>query len=266
MPFQILLYPCWDLRPAPALLLPARNRRPAGNSPGGRRCRAKSNGKPACRNGCLDGFWRWSAGLDGCLLRTEEDWQGLFDHFLEKGSLVRQRQRAAHWHALFRPGTKEAFCEAAYLTHRPIPSVAFAGCNRQALVDGAGSGLPSLPVAKVKPVFLGRITDLRAALEFPLYPPGIKGTWRLRVHDPLLQENNGVFLLEAEGDGRMHVTPAPGEEANLACGIGGLARLLSGTVSPEEAGKNPFLTGDGKLVSSFLRLFPKSGLYINDYF
>lgn len=282
MPFQIPFYTHlgWGICARHRLYrFPPETGGPPQNGPGGQEMPGKveretspASPEPAVFDRI---YRRWSAGLDGCLLRTEEDWQGLlFDHFLEKGEVwfVKDKEGVTLAYALFRPGTKESVLrEAAYLTppagYRLLQHLrAATGKPLVWTAPDQEMPFPSLPVAKVKPVFLGRITDLRAALEFPLYPPGIKGTWRLRVHDPLLQENNGVFLLEAEGDGRMHVTPAPGEEANLACGIGGLARLLSGTVSPEEAGKNPFLTGDGKLVSSFLRLFPKSGLYINDYF
>ena len=208
-------------------------------------------------------------------MRGEEDWEGLlFDHFLDGGEVwfLKEPASGPTAYALFYPGTEEKLLrEAAYLTpaagRRLLQHLA--AKNGKPLVWSA----PDKPLhfslpepAAVKPVFLGRITDLRAALEFPLYPPGPPGAWRLRVEDPLLPENNVVFLLAREDNGRMRVTPARDTEADLTCAIGGLARLFSGTISPEEAIKNRLLTGDKELVASFLRLFPKGGLYINDYF
>ena len=279
MPFQIPFYTHlgWDICVQHRLYrLP-----PEEDSPG--KTASRSPEKPekleketSPEPAVFDRIYRsWSLSLDGCLLRTEEDWYGLlFDHFLDKGEVwfVKDARSRTTAYALFQPGTKENFLrEAGYLTQP-------AGCRLlQHLAATTGKPLvwsapdqampfPSLPVPEVKPVFLGRITDLKAALEFPLYPPGLPGTWRLHVEDPLLPENNGVFILATKGNGKMQVIPAPGAKADFTCRIGGLVRLLFGTIRPEEAIKNRLLTGNGKIISSFARLFPKNGLYMNDYF
>lgn len=255
--------------------LPPEAKIPGNKTPGGlekpERAKKETSPDPAV----LDRIYRnWSLRLDGCLLRREEDWEGLlFDHFLDGGEVwfLKETGSGPTAYALFYPGTKENLLrEAAYLTpaagRRLLQHLAVR--NSKPLVWSApDAAMPfSLPDPEVKPVFLGRITDLKAALESPLYPPGLSGRWRLRVEDPLLPENHGVFLLAREGNGKMQVTPARGREADLTCSIGGLARLLSGTISPEEATKKRLLNGDDKPISSFLQLFPKSSLYINDYF
>ena len=223
----------------------------------------------------LDRIYRgWSSSLDGCLLRKGEDWEGLlFDHFLDGGEVWLHKETGSGptAYALFYPGAKENLLrEAAYLTPaagRRLLQYLAAVNNKPLVWSAPDAALPfPLPDPEVKPVFLGRITDLKAALEFPLYPPGLTGAWRLRVEDPLLPENDGVFLVTANGDGKISATPVPGMDVDLTCTTGGLARLLSGTAGPEEAVKRRLLTGDDKLVSFFLRLFPKGGLYINDYF
>jgi len=223
----------------------------------------------------LDRIYRnWSSHLDGWLLRGEEDWEGLlFDHFLDGGEvwLLKEAGSGPTAYALFYPGAKENLLrELAYLTPvagRRLLQHLVARNSKPLVWSAPDAAMPfPLPEPEVKPVFLGRITDLKAALEFHNYPPGPPGAWRLRVEDPLLPENNGVFLLTRESDGKMQVTPARGAAADLTCTIGGLARLLSGTTGPEEAIKKRLLTGDEQLVSAFLQLFPKGGLYINDYF
>lgn len=279
MPFHIPFYTHlgWDICVRHRIYrLPPEANGPKKSGPGGPEMPGKVEQDTSPKPAVFDRIYRrWSAELDGCLLRTEEDWRGLlFDHFLEKGEVwfVKDSRCGTTAYALLQPGTNENFIrEAAYLTQpagrRLLQHLrTTTGKPLVWIAPDQAVPFPSLPVPEVKPVFLGRITDVQAALEYPLYPPGIKGTWRLHVKDPLLHGNNGVFILVAEGDGRMRVTPAQGVEANLTCGIGGLVRLLSGTISPEEAVKNRLLAGDGKLISSFTRLFPKSGLYINDYF
>ena len=223
----------------------------------------------------MDRIYRgWSSSLDGCLLRTEEDWEGLlFDHFLDGGEVwfLKETGAGPTAYALIYPGTETFLREMAYLAPaagRRLLQHLVATTGKPLVWTAPDQALPfSLPgPEEIKPVFLGRITHLQAALEFPLYPPGPPDAWRLRVEDPLLPENNGVFILAREGNGKIRVTPARDTEADLACTTGGLARLLSGTISPEEARKNRLLTGGDRQVSSFLRLFPKGGLYINDYF
>jgi predicted acetyltransferase len=231
--------------------------------------------EPAPDPAVLDRIYRhWSFSLNGCLLRKGEDWEGLlFDHFLDGGEVwfLKETGAGPTAYALIYPGTETFLREMAYLAPaagRRLLQHLVATTGKPLVWTAPDQALPfSLPgPEEIKPVFLGRITHLQAALEFPLYPPGPPDAWRLRVEDPLLPENNGVFILAREGNGKIRVTPARDTEADLACTTGGLARLLSGTISPEEARKNRLLTGGDRQVSSFLRLFPKGGLYINDYF
>ncbi|HEY8391259.1 MAG TPA: GNAT family N-acetyltransferase [Capillibacterium sp.] len=116
-----------------------------------------------------------------------------------------------------------------------------------------------------QPVFLGRITSVRAALTALAYPP-LTAAWSMAVADPLLPENNGIYHLKLT-NGKMEVTKTAGEKPDLLCSVGALTALITGRESIPvllERGDLTLLTEE--LFPLLNQLFPPANNFVNEYF
>ena len=75
-----------------------------------------------------------------------------------------------------------------------------------------------------------RVVDVARALEARGYPPGLSERLELAVHDDVLPENEGRFVLEVSG-GRAVV--GAGGSGAVALDVRALAQLYTGHLSPE---------------------------------
>ena len=219
----------------------------------------------------------WSERFDGALRRAENDWQCLlYDHFSDSGKIwlaSNETSEPLGYALTLTPSKTEKqllIRELAYTNPslaKPLlaqPSAHHLGTALFWTAPAENNFCTFTPTA-VRPVLLGRITDVRQALEALTYPP-INFKCILEICDPLLPENTGKYRLMLTA-GQMRVLKTGDEVADLRCSIGTLTRIMIGTAWPKEE----VLDGKLKLNSPELLplldiLFPKTTNYINEYF
>ena len=93
-----------------------------------------------------------------------------------------------------------------------------------------------------------RIIDVRGALEARGYAPNVRGEIHFEIHDDLLPDNDGRFVLEvADGAGRVRA----GGKGTIDVSIRGLAPLYSGYLSPLELQTAGYLEGpENELIAA----------------
>lgn len=207
----------------------------------------------------LEGIYhRAMESRDGALVRTEQDWTGLLlDLHLEHGrtwlaatnpkadpqgyAMVLPPSPATHGRPLLR--------ELAYL--KPHQTM------------GLAQLAPYIPPGTCAQ-FLGRITNVRSALEALPYPL-LTAELVMEIIDPLLPENSGLYLLNLT-KGRMHVSRTMGLKPAVHCTISALAALATGSCSPQELVNTGEIALDGDLLPILDALFPPTTNFINEYF
>lgn len=116
-----------------------------------------------------------------------------------------------------------------------------------------------------QPVYLGRVTSVRLALEALTYPP-LSTAWTMAVTDPLLPENSGIYHLKLT-KGKMEVTKTTGKKPAVHCTVGGLASLITGRDRPQTLIESGALTLlDKDLFTLLNHLFPPTDNFVNEYF
>lgn len=112
-----------------------------------------------------------------------------------------------------------------------------------------------------------RLVDVAAALTGPLYPPTVDRSVTLRVTDPLVDWNDGTFVLSVtDGEGvceAVHVNGATTDtpDDSVVVDVGTLSQLHVGQVTPARARELGRLTGEG--VDD---LFPPAPTYLREVF
>ncbi len=134
-------------------------------------------------------------------------------------------------------------------------------------------GPPAEPLAmiveeqRVRPVWsfrwMLRLLDVPAALRERGYPPAT-GETILAVEDGLLPQNRGPWRVIAE-DGVIHVEPAEGARVR-PLGVGALAAMFSGHLSPFAAARLGLLEADDPAVPFLARLFAGPPPFMLDFF
>ena len=108
-----------------------------------------------------------------------------------------------------------------------------------------------------------RIVDVEAALEARGYPEGVRAELHLTVHDPLLSENDGRFVLELS-EGRAKVTR--GGEGRIALDVRALAPLYTGHLSPEALRSAGLLEGPEADLRAAAPVFAGDAPWMIDHF
>ena len=108
-----------------------------------------------------------------------------------------------------------------------------------------------------------RVTDVPAALEARGYPLGVKEELHLEVHDALIRENDGPWLVKVSG-GRARATR--GGLGRLRLDVKALAPLYTGFFTPPELARLGWLEADEEPLVRAARVFAGREPWLTDWF
>ncbi|HEY9623198.1 MAG TPA: GNAT family N-acetyltransferase [Crinalium sp.] len=108
-----------------------------------------------------------------------------------------------------------------------------------------------------------RIVHVKHALEKRGYPPGLQAELHLDIHDDLLPENSGKFILSV-ANGQGQVTRAG--NGDLKIGIRGLAPLYSGLFTPAQLQLAGYLDAPDSTLAIATQLFAGPPPWMLDFF
>jgi len=135
---------------------------------------------------------------------------------------------------------------------------------RSAAIDPLALLLPEQsPKLESSMKWMLRIVNVRSALEQRGYPAEIETELHFDIHDDLLANNHGKFILFVS-QGRGYVTP--GGTGAIKLGIRGLAALYSGLYSPHQLQLVGFLGGSEATLNLASRVFSGSSPWLPDFF
>jgi predicted acetyltransferase len=119
--------------------------------------------------------------------------------------------------------------------------------------------------AKVKnsSIWMLRIVNVAKALSERGYPPGVEAELHLAVHDDLLADNNGNFILRVSG-GSGEVTR--GGKGELRLNIRGLSPLYTGLYPPQQLQFSGFLEATDHAIATATEIFAGSVPWMADFF
>jgi predicted acetyltransferase len=112
---------------------------------------------------------------------------------------------------------------------------------------------------------MSRILDVPTALESRGYPSDASGAATFSVEDDLFPDNQGPFLLEAEG-GRVQVSRAPEGAAAKPLPIGVLSSLFTSYVTPAQAARVGLVDPEHPALPLLGRLFAGPAPWTPDFF
>ncbi|GAB3688579.1 GNAT family N-acetyltransferase [Salinarchaeum chitinilyticum] len=112
-----------------------------------------------------------------------------------------------------------------------------------------------------------RLTDVERGLASIAWPAGMEGQFVLDVADPLLDHNDGTFVVEV-GDGEATVDPAgAGGDPDATLGNGTLSRLAMGGIGVERAERLGDLSvRNGGVRSTLEELFAPEPVCLREFF
>lgn len=133
-----------------------------------------------------------------------------------------------------------------------------------------GPAMPLLTMAREECVtvrwrtlWMLRVINVPKALEQRGYAPAVRTELHLDVHDDLLPDNNGRFVLTVR-DGRG--TVRPGGQGRLRTDIRGLAPLFTGHLSAHELTATGLLDGPDGALADATAVFAGAAPWMNDRF
>jgi predicted acetyltransferase len=243
---------------------------------------------PEEQGGLRASFRRLAERENGIVEGLEDDWwkyRVFGSHSEEKpGGTVASAEDVPEGYAAYRQerlGEMEGFRVACthLVAHTRRAGLALLGYFRR--FKGVGreltwQGPPSDPLAFLIPEqelefvsdwrFMSRILDVRAALEGRGYPEDVSGETTIGVRDPMFEENDGTFRLEAERGklrvSRLGETPRP----ERAIAVGALSSLLAGYVTPSAAARAGLVDSGLPALDLLGRLFAGPAPWTPDFF
>lgn len=135
---------------------------------------------------------------------------------------------------------------------------------KSAPVDELSLCLPD-QTAKMKSLsrWMLRIVHLKQALEQRRYPRSLEVELHLNIHDPLLPNNHGLFIL-CVSNGKASVIS--GGRGDLKLTINALAPLYTGLFTAEQLARLGHLTGTAEALQNTTQLFSSSLPWMPDAF
>lgn len=108
-----------------------------------------------------------------------------------------------------------------------------------------------------------RVVDVVRALEKRGYPTQVKAILHLDIHDDLIEENNGRFVLNVAG-GRGEVTK--GGTGDLQCDIRALSPLYTGLFTAQQLQQMGQIQATNEAIAISMQLFSGSQPWMSDKF
>jgi predicted acetyltransferase len=116
---------------------------------------------------------------------------------------------------------------------------------------------------KLQIIWMTRIVSVPRALEARGYPPGLSTEVHLEIHDDLIPENHGRFVLEISGgEGQVR----EGGKGHLTMDIRGLTPLFTGFLTPLNLCAADMIRGDSKALQRAHGVFSGSTPSMSDMF
>lgn len=213
---------------------------------------------------------QWDKTIYCYLWEKDDEVKGYVLYSVEKGSKGEWKKELKVDELVYE--TEESFFQllrflynhGSQMNRITLPSPLPNGLSFLDLVDDPGE-----VEAKEKPGVMVRCVDVEKALEALPFPEELKGKLIMSVEDPLLEENNGSYLLNFNGDSPPAISKLKRGDAkpDLYLEIGSLTRLYTGYLSPTEAitAGNITLENEDKLPL-LESVFPKRRTYFPDGF
>lgn len=209
-------------------------------------------------------YSRWSAGYHCASIRSETDWQKRIGENIACGGFtaiatyrgepcayaiceIEKDEINAYELAAVRTGAVQAMLAALKPRGLPVRWTAPEG-DRAHLLPGRW-----MNAARLRPHVMFRVTDVELA--FRQATPSASSRVILDVTgDGMRPENNGVYTVTAsKGEARAEKTD---EKPQFSCGIGALARIMTGYMDAREAAEAGLAEGEDQAVGTLQAMYP----------
>lgn len=118
----------------------------------------------------------------------------------------------------------------------------------------------------ISPYYMARIVDFSAFIsEYPFKPDVVDREWKFMLTDPIMECNQGTFLLKISKDGRGTVTKVS-EECSDKVSIQTMTTMFMGYKRPDYLAKIGRLQADGRIIDMLEDAIEQQTPYISDYF
>ena len=118
----------------------------------------------------------------------------------------------------------------------------------------------------ISPYYMGRIVDFPAFISrYPFKPDITDREWKFTLTDPIMECNQGTFLLEISRDGHGEVTRIS-EKCEDVISIQTMTTMLMGYKRPDYLAKIGRLQANGSVIDMLEDAIEQQVPYISDYF
>lgn len=118
----------------------------------------------------------------------------------------------------------------------------------------------------ISPYYMARIVDFSAFIsEYPFKPDVVDREWKFMLTDPIMECNQGTFLLKISKDGHGTVTKVS-EECSDKVSIQTMTTMFMGYKRPDYLAKIGRLQADGRIIDMLEDAIEQQTPYISDYF
>lgn len=118
----------------------------------------------------------------------------------------------------------------------------------------------------ISPYYMARIVDFSAFIsEYPFKPDVVDREWKFMLTDPIMECNQGTFLLKISKDGHGTVTKVS-EECSDKVSIQTMTTMFMGYKRPDYLAKIGRLQADGSIIDMLEDAIEQQTPYISDYF
>lgn len=118
----------------------------------------------------------------------------------------------------------------------------------------------------ISPYYMARIVDFSAFIsEYPFKSDVVDREWKFMLTDPIMECNQGTFLLKISKDGHGTVTKVS-EECSDKVSIQTMTTMFMGYKRPDYLAKIGRLQADGRIIDMLEDAIEQQTPYISDYF
>lgn len=118
----------------------------------------------------------------------------------------------------------------------------------------------------ISPFYMGRIVDFPNFIkDYPFKPDVTDRAWRFTMTDPIMECNQGSFLLEISKDGKGEARKIP-EQCRDKISIQTMTTMLMGYKRPDYLGKIGRLQTTGAVIDMLEDAIEQQTPYVSDYF
>ncbi|MGI5894814.1 MAG: GNAT family N-acetyltransferase [Candidatus Merdivicinus sp.] len=118
----------------------------------------------------------------------------------------------------------------------------------------------------ISPYYMGRIVDFAAFVaQYPFKPSAVDREWKFTLTDPIMECNQGTFLLQISKSGKGEARKIP-EVCSTQISIQTMTTMLMGYKRPHYLAKIGRLNADAEIINMLENAIEQQVPYISDYF